>query len=106
MYRRDAGGRFRSRVRRFEPFYEELRDRNRSLFEARPTNRRRSQAPTALKILIPIVDRLPFVSRLAKVQLCDALSLLFWRAGVRRTVAIVFQGVVFRRRVLAGRASD
>ncbi len=105
MYRRDAGGRFRGRVKRFDPFYDELRERNRALFEARAENRRNSPAPTVLKVLVPLVDRLPLVSRLLKVQLCDALSLLFWRAGVRRTAAILLQGVRFRARMVRGDAS-
>lgn len=103
LYRRDAGGRFRGRVRRFEPFYEELRERNRSLFEDRVKNRRKSPAPAILKILFPVVDRAPLVSRLFKVQLCDALSLLFWRAGARRTCAILSQGVRFRLKLLRTR---
>jgi glycosyltransferase involved in cell wall biosynthesis len=102
LYRRDAGGRFRGRVRRFDPFYDELRERNRALFDSRSENRRRSPAPTALKILVPLVERLP-VSRLLKVQLCDALTLLFWRAGFRGTAKILWQGVVFRARLLAKR---
>lgn len=100
LYRRDAGGRFRGRVRKFEPFYEELRQRNRELFDARPANRRSSPAPLALKALLPLVDRLPLVSRLVKVQLCDALSLLFWRAGPRGTLRILLQGALFRLRLL------
>lgn len=100
LYRRDAHGRFRGRVKRFEPFYVELRERNRALFDARSANRRRAPAPIALKILFPLVDRLPFVSRLLKVQLCDALSLLFWRAGIRETALILLQGVRFRARLL------
>jgi glycosyltransferase involved in cell wall biosynthesis len=102
LYRRDAGGRFRGRVKRFEPFYEELRARNHELFEARAENRRTSTLPVILKVLVPLVDRLPFVSRLLKVQLCDALTLLFWRAGFRETVAILTQGVRFRLRLLSG----
>lgn len=99
LYRRDAGGRFRGRVRRFAPFYDELRTRNGALFEARSKNRSRSVAPTALKILFPLVDRLPLVPRLVKVQICDALSLLFWRAGVGRTVPVLVQGMLFRARL-------
>ena len=106
LYRRDAGGRFRGRVKRFEPFYEELRERNRALFAARAENRRKSPLPASLKLLVPLVDRLPFVSRLLKVQLCDALSLLFWRAGVRRTVAIILQGVRFRVLLLRADAPE
>jgi glycosyltransferase involved in cell wall biosynthesis len=101
LYRRDAGGRFRSRVKRFEPFYDELRKRNRTLFDARPENRRSSPAPSMLKILFPLIERLP-LSRLLKVQLCDASSLLFWRAGPRKTARILIQGVLFRLRLLPG----
>ena len=100
LYRRDAGGRFRGRVKRFEPFYDELRKRNRALFDARAETRRRSPLPLALKISVALVDHLPFLSRLVKVQLCDALSLLFWRAGVRKTIPILLQGVLFRVRLL------
>src|SRR5262249_27063120 len=39
LYRRDAGGRFRGRVKRFAPFYAELRERNRALFDTRAENR-------------------------------------------------------------------
>src|SRR5262249_37945605 len=91
--------------KRFEPFYEELRERNGALFEARAENRRNSPAPAVLKVLVPLVDRLPFVTRLLKVQLSDALSLLFWRAGFRRTGAIVLQAFRFRVRLLRGDAS-
>jgi hypothetical protein len=105
LYRRDAGGRFRGRVKRFEPFYDELRERNRALFDARRENRRRAPAPASLKVLFPLVDQLPFVSRLVKIQLCDLLSLFFWRAGVRQTIAIVHQGLLFRARVFRGNAA-
>lgn len=100
LYRRDAGGRFRGRVKKFGPFYDELRARNRDLFEDRRKNRRRSRAPGALKILFPLVERAPFLSRLVKVQLCDALSLLFWRGGIRATLRILAQGLLFRARLL------
>jgi glycosyltransferase involved in cell wall biosynthesis len=104
-YRRDAGGRFRRRVRNFEPFYEELRERNRALFAARRENRRNSPVSIVLKVLFPLVDRLP-LSRLLKVQLCDALSLIFWRAGIRKTAPILVQGVLFRGRLLRSPAPE
>jgi glycosyltransferase involved in cell wall biosynthesis len=105
-YRRDAAGRFRGRVHDFEPFYEELRLRNRGLFAARAANRQRAAAPRALRLLFPVVDRLPFVSRLVKVQVCDALSLVFWRAGLRVTARILVQGLIFRAHVLRGRRDE
>lgn len=100
MYRRDAEGRFRGRVKKFGPFYDELRERNHALFEDRSENRHKSPAPGALKVLFPLVDRAPLLSRLVKVQLCDALSLLFWRGGIRTTLQILAQGLLFRARLL------
>jgi hypothetical protein len=101
-YRRDAGGRFRGWAPRFEGFYEELRERNAELFAKRPETRRVSPAPLAVKVLLPVIDRLPFVSRLLKFELCDLVTLLFWSAGPRRTARIVLQGIAYRRRVRAG----
>lgn len=98
-YRRDAGGRFRGRVHTFDDFYEQLRERNAELFARRSATRRASPAPPALKVLLPLIDRLPFLSRLFKVQLCELVTLLFWSAGPRRTARIVLQGVAFRRRL-------
>jgi glycosyltransferase involved in cell wall biosynthesis len=98
-YRRDSGGRFRGRVQNFEGFYDQLRKRNDQLFSRRRETRRTSPAPRFLKLLLPLVDRLPFASRLVKVQLCDALTLLFWSAGMRRTARILAHGVLFRVRL-------
>jgi glycosyltransferase involved in cell wall biosynthesis len=99
LYRRGAGGRFRRRGRRYEPFYEELRQRNAELFAARARNRSVSPAPGVLKILQPVVDGLPLVPRLKKMQLSEALTLLFWSGGPRRTAQIVLEGVRFRMRL-------
>jgi glycosyltransferase involved in cell wall biosynthesis len=98
-YRRDAGGRFRSRVHSFEGFYEQLRSRNADLFARRPENRRASPAPPPVKLLLPLIDRLPFASRLLKVQLADLVTLLFWAAGLRQTSRIVLHGILFRARL-------
>jgi glycosyltransferase involved in cell wall biosynthesis len=100
-YRRDAGGRFRGRVRNFEGFYEQLRSRNAALFARRPENRQASPAPRPVKLLLPLVDRLPFASRLLKVQLAELVTLLFWGAGLRRTARIVWHGILFRARLRA-----
>jgi glycosyltransferase involved in cell wall biosynthesis len=100
LYRRSRGGRFRRRGRRYEPFYEELRELNAELFASRARNRRASPAPRVLKILLPAVDRLPMVPRLKKMQLSEALTLLFWSGGPRRTARIVLEGVRFRTRLL------
>jgi glycosyltransferase involved in cell wall biosynthesis len=98
-YRRDAGGRFRGRVKMFDAFYEQLRRRNAPLFARRDATRRESRSPIALKLSVRIIDRLPFVSRLVKVQLCELLTLLFWSAGLRATTRIVVQGLLFRARL-------
>jgi glycosyltransferase involved in cell wall biosynthesis len=103
-YRRGSGGRFRRRGKRYEPFYDELRARNAGLFESRSANRRCSSAPRVLKTLLPIVDRLPRIPRLKKMQICEALTLLFWSGGVGRATGIVAEGVRFRLRLLARRS--
>jgi glycosyltransferase involved in cell wall biosynthesis len=104
-YRRGAGGRFRRRGRRYEPFYDELRTRNPSLFDARPANRRASPAPTGLKMLVSFVEIVPGLPRLRKMQISEALTLLFWSGGVRRTARILAQGIVFRARLLLRQGS-
>jgi glycosyltransferase involved in cell wall biosynthesis len=100
-YRRDAGGRFRGRVGSFEGFYEQLRSRNADLFAKRPENRRASPAPRPVKLLLPLIDRLPFTSSLLKVQLSELVTLLFWGAGPRQTARIVLHGILFRARLRA-----
>jgi glycosyltransferase involved in cell wall biosynthesis len=97
-YRRTGGGRFRRRGRRYEPYFSELRERNAELFAARARNRRASPAPAAVKLVLPLVDALPGVPRLKKMQLSEAVVLLFWSAGLRRTLRIIAQGVLFRTR--------
>jgi len=101
-YRRDAGGRFRSQVPTFEGLYAQLRERNAQLFVSRPDTRSVSPAPRVLKALLPFVDRLPFISRLMKVQLCELLTLLFWSGGIGRTARILVRGVLFRVRIRSG----
>jgi hypothetical protein len=101
-YRRAAGGRFQRRGNRYEPFYDELRTRNADLFAARRENRRRSPAPAMLKVVVPLVDALPGMPRLKKMQLTEALTLLCWSGGFRTTARIVAQGVLFRFRVRRG----
>lgn len=103
LYRRDAGGRFRGLGSRHEPFYAELREKNRGLFDCRAANRAASPAPQALKVLLPLVDGLPGVSRLKKIQLAETLTLLFWSGGIRRTLQIIVEGTRFRIRLLRSR---
>lgn len=100
LYRRGTGGRFRRIGSGHEQVYSELRGVNAELFERRGENRKRSPAPRPLKLLIPVIDRLPGVSRLKKVQLSELVTLLFWSGGVRPTVRIALEGVRFRLRLL------
>jgi glycosyltransferase involved in cell wall biosynthesis len=98
-YRRDAGGRFRGRVHSFDGFFDELRERNAELFSRRRQTRRASPAPLLVKLLLPLIHRLPGMSRLLKVQLSEFVTLLLWTAGPRRTARIVLQGILFRWRL-------
>jgi len=99
-YRRGWGGRFRELGRGHKHHYEELRSRNADLFRARSANRLRSPAPLPVKLLLPIIDAFPGLPRLTKTQLSEAVTLLFWSAGLRRTGQIVIQGVLFRAQLL------
>jgi glycosyltransferase involved in cell wall biosynthesis len=98
-YRRESEGLFADTLSRYETDYEELRQqRHRRLFAARAPNRRRSPAPWIVKVLLPVVDRLPFVPRLQKVWLTQLLTYLFWTGGVRVTLRILRQGIAIRVR--------
>jgi glycosyltransferase involved in cell wall biosynthesis len=56
-------------VPRHEDFYGELRRRHARLFAQRGQNRRSSPAPRHVKILFPLIDRLPVISEYAKHRL-------------------------------------
>lgn len=97
-YRRDRDGRLAGWLAETERHYEELRRRHETLFAARSANRRRSPAPTSLKLAVACVEALPRVSRLAKIQLCELFTRLLWNGGVRMTAAMVGQALVLRLR--------
>jgi glycosyltransferase involved in cell wall biosynthesis len=103
-YRRDAGGRFLAHAKNYEPVFADLRARNSALFASRPVNRRSSPSPAVLKLLLPVLDVLPVVPRLKKVQISEALTLLFWSGGLRPTIRIVLEGLRFRARLRRGGA--
>ena len=73
--------------------------RNAPLFLSRQANRRASPAPAVLKLALPILDAAPGIPRLKKMQIAEALTLLFWTGGLRNTLAIVLEGVRFRLRL-------
>ena len=102
-YRRDGGGRFTADLARTEAHYAQLRRLHQDLFARQNDNRRRSPAPRSLKLAVRAVDALPGLSRLAKIQLCQLLTLLFWNGGLRATATMVKQAVALRlasRRVI------
>jgi glycosyltransferase involved in cell wall biosynthesis len=97
-YRRDAGGRLAGWLGKTEEYYEELRRRHRTLFSRRLENRRRSAAPTALTLAVRAVDAMPWLPRLAKIELSEMFTHLFWNGGVRMTAPMVRQGLALRLR--------
>jgi glycosyltransferase involved in cell wall biosynthesis len=80
-YRRTGSGLMSVSLSSFDEHYRELRERHRRLFAERRRNRRLSRAPRILKLFLPVVERLPFVTRLRKVQLAQALTVLLWNGG-------------------------
>jgi hypothetical protein len=98
-YRREDTGLFAEAVSRYETDYEDLRrDRHPRLFAERERNRQNSPAPWPLKLVLPVVDRLPALSRLHKVWIAQLMTNLFWNGGPRVTFEIVRQGVALRIR--------
>jgi GT2 family glycosyltransferase len=95
-YRRDSGGRHMESLDASGSHFEELRRRHPSLFADRAENRRRSPAPAALKVAVPIIDKMPGLSRLVRIQLCELVMHLFWNGGVRATATMLSQAVTWR----------
>lgn len=95
-YRREEHGRHASSLSGAESHYADLRHRHRVLFTARAGNRRTSKAPRALKLLVPLADSVPGVSRLTKIHLCELLARLFWGGGITGTFPMVVQASVIR----------
>ena len=94
-YRRDRGGRFMGASNDAERYYEELRSRHATLFAAREENRRQSSAPRSLKLSIGLVEALPGVPRLTRIQLCELLERLAFR-GIRMVAPMVRRAVALR----------
>ena len=88
-YRRhDEPRLWRAAAAAHERRYAELRRRHRALFERRVENRRRSRTAWPLKVLLPVVDALPGVSRGLKQRIFhvanDPRAWLAFRRSRRR----------------------
>lgn len=95
-YRRDAHGRHMESLSDSERHYEELRTRHGALFARRAALRRESDAPRALNVLVPLIEAVPGVPRLSRIQLCEFVTRLFWGGGIRATAAMLRQAVRWR----------
>ena len=56
-------------IPRHGELYGRLRERHTALFEARSVNRRRSSAPVRLRVLLPVVERLPLLDAFTRHRL-------------------------------------
>src|SRR5262249_37369639 len=95
-YRRDHAGRHNESLRESEEPYAVLRRRHAALFEGRDENRERSDAPRLLKVSVPVIEALPRVPRLARIQLCELVTRLFWNGGARATAVMLRQAIAWR----------
>jgi len=68
------------------------------LFGQRAYNRVQSPAPPALKAAVSLIEVLPGLSRLKKVQLCELFTHLFWNGGPTATSQMIVQGIRLRLR--------
>ncbi len=100
-YRRTGLGRNASSSPGAESYYAVLRQGHPALFASRAENRRKSNAPRALKVLVPMADSVPGVSRLTKIHLCELLARLLWGGGVGGTIPMVIQATLIRLRRLS-----
>jgi glycosyltransferase involved in cell wall biosynthesis len=95
-YRRVESGRQVDSVGDTDAHFTALRNRHASLFAKRSENRRRSNAPLGLKLAVRVVEALPWVPRLAKIQLCELFTHLFWNGGLRMSSEMLRQAIVLR----------
>jgi glycosyltransferase involved in cell wall biosynthesis len=95
-YRRDERGRQAASVAGATDHYETLRLRHPALFASRAANRTKTRAPRALKTSVSVVEALPGVPRLARIQLCELFTHLLWNGGLGVTATMVRQTVAWR----------
>jgi glycosyltransferase involved in cell wall biosynthesis len=95
-YRRDGSGQLAAWLPDTTDHYEELRRRHEELFATRSDNRRRSAAPPALKAAVTVVDAMPWLTRLQRIQLSELFTHLIWNGGVRMTSKMAIQAMATR----------
>jgi hypothetical protein len=95
-YRRDEQGRHTESLRDAAQHYADLRRRHKALFASRDENKRRSDAPRIVKLVVPLIEALPRVPRLSRIQLCELVTHLFWNGGTRATAVMLRQAVAWR----------
>jgi glycosyltransferase involved in cell wall biosynthesis len=101
-YRRDEGGRHLGSLHDADAHYQALRRRHELLFSNRRRNQLRSNAPAALKVMVPLVEALPGVPRLVRIQLCELITRLLWGGGLRAAAHMIRQALVLRIRRVRG----
>jgi glycosyltransferase involved in cell wall biosynthesis len=102
-YRRDQRGRFaESLAPNAAQYYEDLRARHLPLFRERSHNRSKSPAPLLLKLSVELVEALPGLERLVRIQLCELLARLTY-GGMRMAIPIVWQAAALRVRTRRNR---
>lgn len=97
-YDRDGAGQLSTWLPQTEQYYEELRTRHPKLFLNRPANRRKSQTPLALRLAVRVVERVPGLPRLRRIQLSEMFTHLLWNGGIAVTARMILQAVAWRVR--------
>jgi len=97
-YRRDGVGALAGWLPQTPSYYDELRGRHPALFAARRENRRSSAAPLALKLAVMMVEALPLLGRLTRIQLNELFTRLLWSGGLRQTATMAVAAFTIRVR--------
>jgi glycosyltransferase involved in cell wall biosynthesis len=96
-YRRHKQSMLMESLDHYDELYAELAARHHGLFANRDRNRRASSAPSSMKVLLPLIDRLPRVRPLQRLWGAQLLAHLFWNGGFRRSTVLLAQAVHARR---------
>jgi glycosyltransferase involved in cell wall biosynthesis len=98
QYRRDRRGRFAVALPHAAEYYDDLRARHEALFAMRRENRSRSPAPRLLKLTVLVVEALPGLPRLVRIQLCELFTRLTF-GGIRMVAPMLWHAVRLRIRI-------